>query len=135
MEHDGQAVGWIQWYLWSDYPDHALQLEAEPLSAGIDLAIGEIGMMGLGLGPIAIREFLRQIVFAGAKVHAVITDPAEANLRSLRAFEKAGFTVTKQVQLSGETFKRLVVRANRASLQRDLQVPALRQQKRCDCWR
>jgi len=64
IEHGGQPVGWIQWYLWSDYPEHALQLEAEPLSAGIDLAIAKLGMIGLGLGPIAIRKFLRQIVFA-----------------------------------------------------------------------
>jgi aminoglycoside 6'-N-acetyltransferase len=125
IERGGLPVGWIQWYLWSDYPEHALQLEAGPLSAGIDLAIGELRMVGLGLGPIAIREFLRQIVFAGTRIDAVITDPAEANLRSLRAFEKAGFTVTNKIQLTGETFKRLVVRVDRTSLKRDLQVPAL----------
>ncbi len=114
IEYDGQPVGWIQWYLWSDYPEHALQLRAELPSAGIDLAIGELPRMGLGLGPVAIREFLGQIVFAGTKISAVITDPAQGNLRSLRAFEKAGFTVTNTVQLSGEDFKRLVVRTYRA---------------------
>jgi hypothetical protein len=118
IEHGGQPVGWIQWYLWSDYPEHALQLEAEPFSAGINLAIGELGMMGLGLGPVAIREFLRQNVFSGARVDVVITDPAVANLRSLRAFEKAGFTVMKKVQLNGESFKRLVVWVDRTSLKR-----------------
>jgi len=113
IEHDGQPIGWIQWYLWSDYPEHALQLRAELPSAGIDLAIGELPRMGLGLGPVAIREFLGQIVFAGTKISAVITDPAQGNLRSLRAFEKAGFTATNTVQLSGEDFKRLVVRMDR----------------------
>jgi uncharacterized repeat protein (TIGR03803 family) len=29
IEYDGQPVGWIQWYLWSDYPEHALQLRVE----------------------------------------------------------------------------------------------------------
>jgi hypothetical protein len=113
IEHDGQPVGWIQWYLWSDYPEHALQLRAELPSAGIDLAIGELPKMGLGLGPVAIREFLWRIVFAGTKISAVITDPAQGNLRSVRAFEKAGFTVTNTVQLSGEDFKRLVLRMSR----------------------
>jgi RimJ/RimL family protein N-acetyltransferase len=126
IEHSGQPVGWIQWYLWSDYPEHALQLGAELASAGLDLAIGEPGMMGLGLGPIAIREFLGRVVFAGAKISAVIADPAETNLRSLRVFEKVGFTVTNRVQLTSENFKRLVVRVNRTSLQPDSQVPPLR---------
>jgi hypothetical protein len=49
-------------------------------------------MTGLGLGPIAIREFLRQIVFADPSVSAVITDPEENNLRSLRALRsRIGF--------------------------------------------
>jgi len=110
IELAGRPVGWIQWYLWSDYPEHAVQLGVEPASAGIDLAIGEVAMMGLGWGPIAICEFLRQIVFADPNVSAVITDPEENNLRSLRAFKKAGFTVTSTVQLAGEDFKRRVVR-------------------------
>jgi aminoglycoside 6'-N-acetyltransferase len=113
IEHDGRPVGWIQWYLWSDYPEHALQLRAELGSAGIDLAIGERAMPGLGLGPTAIGEFLRQIVFAHPGVSAVITDPEEDNIRSLRAFKKAGFTVTDTVQLASENFKRRVVRIDR----------------------
>ncbi|MGB9492857.1 MAG: GNAT family N-acetyltransferase [Terriglobales bacterium] len=119
IEHGGQAVGWIQWYLWSDYPEHALQLGAEPISAGVDLAIGEPEMTGQGLGPVAIHEFLRQIVFAGTRVDTVIADPAEANLRSLHAFEKVGFTVMRKVQLNGESFKRLVVSVDRTSLKSD----------------
>jgi len=70
-------------------------------------------MLGLGLGPVVIREFLAQIVFAGTRISTVITDPAEDNHRSLRAFEKAGFTVTNSVRLAGENFKRLVVRVHR----------------------
>jgi RimJ/RimL family protein N-acetyltransferase len=113
MEHGGRPVGWMQWYLWSDYPRHAVQVRAEFTSAGIDLAIGELAMTGLGLGPVAIREFLAQIVFADPCVTAVVTDPEEVNVRSLRAFRKAGFTLTDTVQLAGENFKRRVVRMDR----------------------
>jgi RimJ/RimL family protein N-acetyltransferase len=67
-------------------------------------------MTGLGLGPAAIREFLSQIVLRDPSVTAVIADPEEGNLRSLRAFQKAGFTATNTVQLAGENFKRRVVR-------------------------
>jgi len=60
IEQEVRPIGWIQWYLWFDYPEHAGQLGAESTSAGIDLAIGELSMTGLGLGPTAIREFVRQ---------------------------------------------------------------------------
>jgi RimJ/RimL family protein N-acetyltransferase len=113
IEYRGRPVGWIQWYLWSDYPEHALQLRADPASAGIDLAIGELAMTGLGLGPVAIRKFIGQIVFPDPRVGAVITDPEEHNHRSLRAFRKAGFTVTNTVQIAGENLKRRVVRMDR----------------------
>jgi len=63
VEQEGRPIGWIQWYLWADYPEHAQQLEAAPFSAGIDLAIGEVKMTGLGLGPVAIREATKQLVF------------------------------------------------------------------------
>jgi RimJ/RimL family protein N-acetyltransferase len=113
IEHGDRPIGWIQWYLWSDYPEHALQLGAEMSAAGIDLAIGELPMTGRGIGAVAICEFIKQIVFANPRVSAVITDPEEGNLRSLRAFEKAGFTVTKTVQLAGEIVKRRVARMSR----------------------
>jgi aminoglycoside 6'-N-acetyltransferase len=113
MQNDGRPVGWIQWYLWSNYPRHGGQLRAEHTAAGIDLAIGELAMTGLGLGPVAIREFLAQIVFANPCVTAVVADPEEGNFRSLRAFRKAGFTLTDAVQLSGENFERRVVRMDR----------------------
>ncbi len=114
IEQGGRPVGFIQWYRWSDYPEHARQLSAELTAAGIDLAIGELEMTELGLGPIAIREFLRQIVFANPSISAVVTDPEEGNVRSLRAFKKAGFAVANTVQLLGENFKRRVVRMDRS---------------------
>jgi aminoglycoside 6'-N-acetyltransferase len=113
IEEDSLPVGWIQWYLWSDYPEHALPLGAGPASAGIDLAIGEISRTGLGLGGVVICDFLEQIVFADNSVPTVVTDPEEGNLRSLRAFQKAGFTVANTVRLAGENFNRRVVRKDR----------------------
>ena len=113
LEHEARPIGWIQWYLWADYPDHARQLGAPPSSAGIDLAIGEVRMTGAGLGPDAIRAFIAQFIFARPAVCAVVTDPEESNLRSLRAFEKAGFRAVKLVQLDGEDCRRHVLRLDR----------------------
>lgn len=113
IEQEGLPIGWIQWYLWADYPEHARQLGAAQSAAGIDLAIGELMMTGQGLGPIAIREFTRQFVFVNSSVCAVVTDPEERNLRSLRAFEKAGFRVVNIVRLAGENSNRQVLRLDR----------------------
>ena len=64
IEHKNQPTERIQWYRWSDYSEHAVQLEAESNSAGIDITIGEPEMIRLGLGPMAIEEFLKRIVFS-----------------------------------------------------------------------
>lgn len=110
IEIGKQPVGFIQWYRWLDYPEHAAQLGAGPDTAGLDLAIGEPESIGLGLGPTVIREFIQKIVFSDQRIKAVVTDVEVLNLRSCRAFEKAGFTKVKEVQLRGESFLRAVMR-------------------------
>jgi aminoglycoside 6'-N-acetyltransferase len=110
IEQECKPIGWIQWYLWADYPEHARQLGAEPASAGIDLAIGEPKSIGLGLGPIIIRDFIALFVFSHSGICAVVADPAESNGGSLRAFGKAGFKVVDTVQLASEDIRRQVVR-------------------------
>ena len=111
--YEEQSIGWIQWYRWSDYREHAKQLEAESSAAGIDLAIGEIDALGKGLGAAVISEFLKRVVFAHPEITACVTDPEEHNTRSLRAFENAGFTAKKLVQLKGEQCRRWIVRRER----------------------
>jgi aminoglycoside 6'-N-acetyltransferase len=107
-------IGWIQWYRWRDFPGHAVQLGAEATSAGIDLAIGEIEMTRLGLGPCAIREFGTNYIFIHADVSAIVADPSASNTPSISAFRKAGFNVVGTVQLVDEAFERRVVRLGRA---------------------
>ncbi|HEY0800938.1 MAG TPA: GNAT family N-acetyltransferase [Steroidobacteraceae bacterium] len=113
IELNKRPVGWIQWYLWSDYPEHAEQLEAEVGTAGIDLAIGEPALVGLGLGPMVIATFLRRHIFAEPGISAVVTDIDSRNNRSLRAFCKVGFSITNSVQLRGEDFVRQTMRLPR----------------------
>jgi aminoglycoside 6'-N-acetyltransferase len=113
IEHERVPIGWIQWYRWRDFPDHANRLGADPCSAGIDLAIGEIDRTGRGLGSAAIREFAASYIFANNDVCAIVADPAVANLRSVGAFKKAGFQIVNTVRLPGEAFERHVVRLDR----------------------
>jgi aminoglycoside 6'-N-acetyltransferase len=114
IEYDERSIGWIQWYRWSDYPGHASQLGAPPDAAGIDLAIGEPEMLGRGLGAHAIRRFVENVVFVDRAITACVSDPDERNVRSLRAFEKAGFIAVRSVRLAGEQTTRRVVRLERA---------------------
>jgi hypothetical protein len=88
----------------------ALKLEAESNAAGIDLAIGEVTLIGIGIGSTAIRDFILNIVSAEPGITAVVTDPEERNGRSCHAFEKAGFIPVKTVGLEGESVRRRIMR-------------------------
>jgi RimJ/RimL family protein N-acetyltransferase len=110
MEYGLRPIGLIQWYKWSDYPAHAAKLEAEPQSAGIDLTIGEGDLLARGIGSAAIRQFVREVVFADPAITAVFADPEEANPRSVGAFMKAGFHVVRTTTSPGENVPRSVVR-------------------------
>ena len=109
IEHESRPIGWIQWYRWSDYSKHAAKLQAEPNAAGIDLSIGEVSVIGKGIGSSAIREFILDVVCAESGITAIVTDPEERNGRSCRAFEKAGFIPVRTVELEGENVCRRIM--------------------------
>ena len=113
VEHRGVQIGWVQWYRWRDFPEHANQLGADASSAGIDLAIGEIEMTGRGAGPVVIREFGTKYIFVNSDISTIVADPATMNLRSVSAFKKAGVNIAKTVRLADEPFERQVVRLDR----------------------
>jgi aminoglycoside 6'-N-acetyltransferase len=56
---------------------------------GIDLFIGEPGMIGLGHGSALIRHFVDDLLRNGSP--RMVTDPSPANARAIRAYEKGGF--------------------------------------------
>lgn len=59
-------------------------------SRGIDMYIGETGMLGSGHGPRLLRQHVDHLL--ASRVPAVGIDPHPDNHRAVRAFEKAGFT-------------------------------------------
>jgi len=77
------------------------------------LAIGEIEFLGQGFGPKAIRDFLDCFVFVHDDISGIVCDPEENNLRSIRAFEKAGFKTVTIKRLNGENVDRRVVARER----------------------
>jgi aminoglycoside 6'-N-acetyltransferase len=97
----GRPVGMIQTYLASDYPDWEEIVQVGDGVAGVDLLIGEADLIGRGLGPRILAEFVRGVVFADPGTTAVVATVEEANRRSWRAFEKAGFRHVRDVDEEG----------------------------------
>jgi len=89
---DARPVGMIQTYLVSDYPDYAAIVDVGEEVAGVDVFIADQQLLGRGLGTEVISAFVSDVVFAREATRACVADPDVANLASLRAFEKAGFT-------------------------------------------
>ncbi|QWG23551.1 acetyltransferase [Bradyrhizobium sediminis] len=66
-----------------------------PGTRGIDQFIGEPGMIGRGHGSALIRAFVDDRLRNGTP--RIVTDPDPANLRAVRAYEKAGFERDRMV--------------------------------------
>ena len=95
---DGCAIGMIQTYLVSDYPEWEEVVQVGEGVAGVDILIGEEDLIGRGLGPQILAEFARDVITAPAVVATV----EEPNRRSWRAFEKAGFRHVRDVEEDGD---------------------------------
>ena len=95
---DGRDAGMIETYLVSDFPGWDRVVEQGPGVAGVDLLLGEQELVGRGIGPEVLREFVRERVFARPETRAVVAAVDEENRRSWRAFEKAGFRHVRDVE-------------------------------------
>jgi aminoglycoside 6'-N-acetyltransferase len=87
-----RPIGLVQWYFWSDYPGgEDGEIGARSDEAGVDYFIGEAELLGQGLGPRMLNQFLEQVVFADPRVRGIRTTIHADNRRSWRCLEKLGF--------------------------------------------
>jgi len=98
---DGRPVGMIETYLVADHPEWDAIIQVGEGVAGVDLLIGEEELTGRGLGPQVLQAFAEEVVFANPATHACVAAVDEANRRSWRAFEKAGFLYVRDVEEHG----------------------------------
>ncbi|MFN7973507.1 MAG: GNAT family N-acetyltransferase [Acidobacteriota bacterium] len=75
---DERPIGWIQWYRWADYPDHAAKLGARSDEAGVDLAIGDAELVGRGIGTRLLAGFVDEVVFSDPGIAGCVSDPSRA---------------------------------------------------------
>src|SRR5260370_32050115 len=85
----GKPIGWCQWYLCRDYPEHAREVGAEPADAGIDYAIGDPTRHREGLGTEMIATLVTHIRQRHPRA-GVIPDPEASTTASRRGMETTG---------------------------------------------
>lgn len=92
---DGEPVGYIQYWFIGHHQneawikDHSWLSELPSDAVGVDLSIGEAGRLSKGVGSAALGKFVAMLRERGHDT--IIIDPDPANLRAVRAYEKAGF--------------------------------------------
>lgn len=95
FELDGKPVGYIQAWIIADHLSEPWLGKAPWLtdvpadSTGIDLAIGDVENLSRGLGTAALTAFAGMLIGEGHR--HILIDPDAANLRAIRAYQKAGF--------------------------------------------
>ena len=89
-----RPFGYVQSFELATWPDPAFGAQPDGTRA-VDQFIGEADMIDRGHGSAFLRVFIEGLIAAGAP--RVITDPDPANVRAIRAYEKAGFRATEVV--------------------------------------
>jgi RimJ/RimL family protein N-acetyltransferase len=95
--HRGAPIGFIQAYQPAAFHREGWWLdEHDPGVRGIDQFLADADQLGRGLGTAMVRAFVAQL-FADSVVTRVQTDPAPANRRAIRCYEKAGFRPVREL--------------------------------------
>ncbi len=86
----GEPFAYIQSWRPNLDPHYPWQHGMAPTTRGIDLFIGRLEKIGLGLGPRLVSIFAKTLFDDGAS--RVVIDPDLRNTRAIAAFKKAGFS-------------------------------------------
>jgi aminoglycoside 6'-N-acetyltransferase len=100
---DGRDVGYFQVYdIGYDAEYHAAcaTVGVGAGTAGMDYLLGDAGLIGRGLGTIAIGRFVDEIVFGLGPYPAVTAGPDPENAASIRVLEKNGFAFVGDIETS-----------------------------------
>jgi len=98
IELEGTPIGYLQFYRWLAWPEEAemLEVDADEDTFGIDLFIGEAGLIGRGVGTRVVSLICDHLERDhGASSVALTTETT--NVRAQRAYEHAGFEKVREV--------------------------------------
>lgn len=104
---DRKPVGYMCWQKLSRAELEAAALTGLPEDlVDIDILIGEPDYLGCGVGPEALAVLLAKLHGEGVRWAGLAT--STSNLRAIRAFEKAGFTLFKVFEDPDGTYRYMV---------------------------
>jgi len=107
---DGMPIGYCQSYRVA--ADEFWQDETNTGARGCDQFLGEVQLLGQGLGTRLVRALVHTL-FDDVAVTKIQTGPSPANARAIRCYEKAGFRPLKVVATpDGEALLMLQMRVN-----------------------
>jgi RimJ/RimL family protein N-acetyltransferase len=90
-------VGFIQTYVPCECHQDGWWLdENDPGLRGIDQFLANAEQLGRGLGTRLIRAFVHRL-FEDPSITRIQSDPAPANRRAIRCYEKAGFSAIREI--------------------------------------
>jgi aminoglycoside 6'-N-acetyltransferase len=89
VELDGVPCGLLQHYRHADHPAHDTAVGVDD-AVGIDFLLSE-EVSGRGVGPTVLSTFADLVLRVTPDASCCVATPAQANRRSWRALEKAGF--------------------------------------------
>jgi aminoglycoside 6'-N-acetyltransferase len=109
---DGEDAGYIQYWFVGDHQNDSWLADnprlgvLPPETIGVDLSIGPADQLSRGIGTVALAAFVAMLRATGFS--EIIIDPDPANLRAVRAYEKAGFRAIPE--LLGRSGDSLIMR-------------------------
>jgi RimJ/RimL family protein N-acetyltransferase len=112
-------VGYIQTYRPAAYSDYASAIGAADDAASVDVFIGEDSHRWRGFGPLAIRAFLREVVFVDPSITHCLIDPHPDNTVAIRAYQRVGFRIIRHLDDDGSGTPCVLLR-----IEREAVVPA-----------
>ncbi len=108
---NGEPTGYIQYWFIGHHQnetwiaDNPWLAELPSDAVGVDLSIGDPDRLAKGVGSSVLRAFTEHLIEQGHRT--VVIDPDPANMRAVRAYEKAGYRAIPQ--LFGRTGDTLIM--------------------------
>lgn len=112
-----RPVGYVQAYWLDHFKDHSAWrcAEANDQTASLDIFIGELDSLRIGIATSALVKFLGDFVFGTMKAARCIVGPYEANEAAIRTYQKAGFRHLKTIEGTAENPTEYLMQIERAS--------------------
>ena len=105
---DGRPAGYIQIYPVDAESKFAAHRAAVGETWGIDLFIGETGLLGRGYAVGVIEAFLHHLKALHPALSRVLIDPETRNARAIHVYGKAGFALLAVMEHEGKQLALMV---------------------------